>query len=172
VAKPSSPEEATALRARLRELFSYDPVTGYFTRIVTCGGKGAAGRIAGSDYGKGYRYITVDNKDYRAGHLVWLWMTGKWADGEIDHIDRNPSNDAWSNLRVVTRSQNLTNRRVMSNNKLGVKGVNQGRSGKYFATVYVNRKAVRLGAFDNIGDAAAAVRMGGLRHHGEYYYAE
>jgi hypothetical protein len=172
VARPTTPEEAKALGVRLRELFSYDPITGNFIRLVTCRGKGIAGRVAGSTYSKGYRYIGIDGKDYRLCHLAWLWMTGEWLETEIDHRDRNPSNDAWSNLRSATRSQNLTNRRVMSNNLLGVKGVSRGRSGKYFAAVYVNRKAVRLGAYDNVDAAAAAVRAGGVKYHGEYYHAD
>lgn len=169
MAKPSSPEEAAILNARLRELLSYEAETGEFVRRKRRRGA-SLGSIAGYITDAGYRYICIDKKYYRAGHLAWLWMTGAWPEVEIDHKDRVSSNDAWSNLRLATRSQNLTNRRVMSNNLLGIKGVSF-TWGKYRAAIYVNRKAIRLGAFDNPEDAAAAVRAGGLKYHGEFYHA-
>jgi hypothetical protein len=36
-------------------------------------------------------------------------MTGSWPTNHIDHIDGDPTNNAWINLRDVTRSQNLRN---------------------------------------------------------------
>jgi hypothetical protein len=36
--------------------------------------------------------------------------TGCWPAGEIDHIDRNPWNNRWDNLRDVDRCQNIDNR--------------------------------------------------------------
>ena len=95
-------------------------------------------------------------------------MTGSWPEAEIDHIDHVKDNDAWANLRAATPSQNKANRRLMSNNKLGIKGVSFS-NGKYRAAVYVNRKAIRLGAFDNPEQAATAVREGGRKYHGEFY---
>lgn len=151
----------------MRELLNYDAETGEFVWRVRRR-KVSVGDVAGYISSAGYRYICIDQKDYRAGHLAWLWMTGNWPEIEIDHKDRVRANDAWSNLRQATRSQNLTNRRVMSNNLLGVKGV-YFRYGKYCATVYVNRKAVWLGAYTNIADASAAVRAGGAKYHGEFY---
>ncbi len=42
---------------------------------------------------------------------------------EIDHINRDGLDNRRENLRVVSRSQNLRNRRAFKNNKSGYKGV-------------------------------------------------
>jgi hypothetical protein len=170
MAKPTSPEQVMALSARLRELFTYNPETGFFIRLIARRGRAPAGSVAGSIYPSGYRYITIDKKDYRAGHLAWLWMTGAWPEAEIDHKDHVKNNNAWLNLRSATPSQNKANRRVMSNNLLGIKGVSFV-NGKYHAAVYVNSKAVRLGKFADPDQAAAAVREAGRKYHGEFYHA-
>lgn len=46
-------------------------------------------------------------------HVIWYYMTGKFPKrGEIiDHMDRNPKNNKWKNLRKVTHLENVRNRK-------------------------------------------------------------
>jgi hypothetical protein len=53
---------------------------------------------------EGYAIICVDDRDYSAGPLAWLWIIGEWPAGEIDHKDRDPSNNRSSSLRFVRDS--------------------------------------------------------------------
>ena len=55
-----------------------------------------AGEI-GSD---GYLHIEIDGQDCLAHNLAWLYMTGEWPPGEIEHIDGDKLNNAWANLRL------------------------------------------------------------------------
>jgi len=76
----------------------------------------------------GYRLVSfpLGNKKYhkiRAHHLVWVWATGAWPKGEIDHINGDRSDNRIENLREVTVSQNRTNKKIQSNNKSGFKWV-------------------------------------------------
>jgi len=48
----------------------------------------------------------------------------------IDHFDRNGLNDLESNLKIVTQSQNMLNKGLQNNNRLGVKNIRQ--EGKYY----------------------------------------
>lgn len=108
--------------ARLREVLHYNPDTGEFTRIVP--GRRKVGRITW--YGKSrnkYLAIGIDNQRYFAHRLAFLYMTGKWPTGDVDHINGNGLENWWSNLRLATRSQNNINRRTCRRNKSGYCGV-------------------------------------------------
>ena len=97
---------------RLREMASYNPETGEFTWLVERVGRGGCvkpGRRAGTLDHKGYVSFMIERKRHAAHRLAFLWMTGSWPAGIVDHIDRNPANNAWANLRVGTRAQNQAN---------------------------------------------------------------
>lgn len=54
--------------------------------------------------------ITIDKVVYKYHRIVWLWVTGKWPRGNIDHIDKDAMNNRWSNLRDVTHKENMSNK--------------------------------------------------------------
>jgi hypothetical protein len=152
---------------RLRELLSYDPETGVFTRLVARGNS-AAGSIAGT-LGKAYGYIEIiiDRENYRANRLAWFYMTGEWPQGQVDHINGIRSDDRWMNLRDVpklTNSHNEVNRRV--NNTSGFRGCHQNPSnGRWIAQISVNRETVYLGSFDSGAEAEAVYLAAKRQHH-------
>lgn len=106
-------------QVRLKELLHYDPETGIFTRKVTTSSNAKAGQVAGFDKPGGYSHIRADGIQYKSHRLEWLYMTGEWPKFEIDHIDNNPHNNRWANLREATGSENCCNRP----SKVGVLGV-------------------------------------------------
>lgn len=144
-------------QSRLKELFNYDPETGVFTR--------KSGAIAGTLRSDGYRKITVDRVQYYSHRLAWLYMTGELLK-DIDHIDRNPSNNRFSNLRSVTKSQNQHNRIKQYNNTSGYKGViYYKRTGKWRACIYVNNKCHSLGYFHTAEQASIAYQTAAMIFH-------
>lgn len=59
----------------------------------------------------GYRSIYYKGKAYFVHRLVVEAFIGPISEGlEVDHIDRNRSNNTVTNLRIVTSSQNARNR--------------------------------------------------------------
>ena len=56
----------------------------------------------------------------------------------VDHIDRNPRNCHYTNLRWVSRSKNTLNRDVLPNNKLGIKGIRENQGG-YQARIVIDK---------------------------------
>ena len=143
---------------RLKELLSYDPETGVFVRVKALKGHAQLGRIAGSvNTITGYLFITIDLKKYGAQRLAWLYMTGKFPPVDIDHIDRNPLNNTFVNLRAVTKSENQHNREKSRNNTSGHKGVCYDKSrGKWLANIGFNGSVKNLGRFPTPEEASAA----------------
>lgn len=95
----------------LREQLSYDPETGQWTWLrPLLRSKMQPGDIAGRIMDSGRRQIRIAGAFYYASRLAWLYMTGEWPQHEVDHINRNRSDDRWCNLREATRSQNCYNK--------------------------------------------------------------
>ena len=145
----------------LHTLFSYDPATGMFTRRVARGYRGChrVGSTAGYISDTGYVVVMVDGNPYSAHRLAWFYMTGKWPDNQIDHVDGDRANNKWSNLREATNAQNAQNRREanVNNKSCGLLGVTwNARAAKWVAQIRVEGKNRGLGYFDSAEDAHTA----------------
>lgn len=143
-------------QSRVKELFSYCPESGLFTRLVTINKKAKKGDIAGHKNGHGYLHASVDGKLYKIHRLAFLYMTGSFPDACVDHIDGDRVNNSWSNLRVVTVGENNKNRGIGSNNTTGFNGVYWDKTHKKWqALIQASDRLKHLGYLDNIEDAVA-----------------
>jgi hypothetical protein len=158
---------------RLREILHYDPERGEFRWLQRMGNRAKIGDIAGSAAEAGYRRIRIAGRSYRAHQLAWLYMTGEWGRPTIDHRDRDPANNRWSNLRRATRSNNNANRRRQRDNTSGFKGVQFDRkSGRWIARLGKNGRIFYLGRFAT-PQAAHEVYMAAARElFGEFARTE
>ncbi len=96
-------------------------------------------------------------------------ITGEWPNKLIDHIDGDPSNNRFANLRMATFSQNSANSRVHSINASGRKGVFWHKQcGKWMASITIFGKQKHLGLFDEIEDAANAYDRAARDAFGEF----
>lgn len=161
--------------ARLREILEYDPETGIFIWKNTKARRIRNGEEAGSirPFHRGtelyYRIINVDYSPIGAHRLAWLYMTGEWPTLEVDHIDRDGTNNRWSNLRLSTSSQNKFNRGMQANNAVGLKGVCwHPQSRKFRATISAHGKQKHLGLFDCPAAAHFAYIIAAEKMHGEF----
>lgn len=120
---------ANVTAARVRETLEYDATTGEFThRIKRSRNTVAGARVKLSNQREAR--IRLDGRAYVAHRLAWLYMTGEWPKHEVDHIDGNPRNNQWANLRDVPHQINLQNlRKARSDNKVGMLGVSPARGG-------------------------------------------
>jgi len=158
-------------RARLRELLHYDPETGEFRWLERVTKWIEPGDLAGSVDDQGYRRITIKGRHYRAHHLAWFYMKGKWCSQVIDHRDGDPSNNRWANLRSATRLQNSVNKRLYRNNACGLKGVCRAGSA-WCAAIYKKRRRVHLGYFPTPQEAHAAYAKAARKLFGEFARTE
>jgi hypothetical protein len=143
----------------VRSALAYDQHTG---ELRWREGRRKAGKIAGVRLPRGYIRIQLgrDRNQYLAHRLAWLWMTGLWPKAEIDHRDGNPSNNSWANLREATRAQNGANRKMSSNNRLGIKGVRKRADYKRFeAQIKVDGRKRVIGYYDTAQEAERAYKI-------------
>lgn len=142
---------------RLREVLDYDAVTGTFTWRMKIARKVMVGSRAGST-GSVYAEVGILGKSYRLHRLAWLYVTGEWPSGEIDHIDQNKRNNAFSNLRDVGRSENLINQSqpLKTKRTSTYRGVFPSSGGRWFSRLKRHGKIQHLGTFDSEQEAHAA----------------
>ena len=143
---------------RLRELVSYDAETGRFFRKSRRKGVtlGAEAGCIGSD---GYVVFNVDNTRYLAHRLAWLYVTGSWPEGQIDHINGNRSDNRFVNLRDVPQSINMQNLRAAQRSKksCNLLGVYFNKKDKFwYSQIKINGKNKSLGCFNDAAKAQAA----------------
>ena len=106
--------------------------------------------------------IRVDQVDYLAHRLMWLYVYGAFPILNIDHIDRNRSNNCPINLRVATPKQNGENRSLKSKNASGHRGVflrKYLKSKPWAVNIMSNRKTIHIGYFATVEEAIQARRM-------------
>jgi hypothetical protein len=92
----------------VRALLRYDPETGIFTWRVRRGHI-PQGATAGTKDKRGMVLIRIFRRHFKAHRLAWLYMMGEWPQCELDHRDRDPGNNRWTNLREATRIENMAN---------------------------------------------------------------
>jgi len=76
-------------------------------------GRKAAGSEAGTNHGDGYKTVRIEGKAHYVHRVVKTMTSAKPVQKklDVDHKDRNRSNNNPKNLRTTTRSVNNTNRK-------------------------------------------------------------
>ena len=139
---------------KLKEVLHYNPDTGIFTWLVQRGSNTKLGMQAGY-IDNGYIKIGIDYKYYKAHRLAFLYMTGKFPEDQVDHIDTIRHHNWFSNLRKATNRQNQENQRKAhkDNKSTGILGVYPNRSGGFISQISINNKLKHLGSFRTIEEA-------------------
>jgi hypothetical protein len=167
---------------RARELFAYDKTSGVLRwrvgrrNVIEAGAR--AGTVKTGSTGKQARQVNVEGRFYAEHRLIFLIVTGRWPDPEIDHEDGDALNNRWRNLREATRAQNKQNRAAAANNKAGLKGVRSLANGAFQAAIsahlgtfktaraahiaYCRAAKLLRGEFANTKSRAPAPANGGL----------
>lgn len=157
----------------LKEWLRYDPVTGVFTRLKGGRWNRDAGTQAGTRSKNWYVKIYLLGTFYHAHRLAWFYMTGNWPEGEIDHINREKSDNRWANLREATASQNLLNKLAQTNSGTGIRGVHYYKSrNQWVPYINENGKLRRLGYYATLEEAQRVREEAAMRLHGAFFARE
>lgn len=99
-------------------------------------------------------------------------ITGAPAGVLVDHINGDKLDNRRQNLRLCNHSENMQNRKMHKNNRLGIKGVTETktRAGtvRFVAEIRVAKQRIWLGKFKTAEDAAIAYQTASKKYHGEF----
>ena len=159
---------------RLDKLFSYNPETGVLLRKV-----GGVFKVTANPHKRTkYIWVTVDSVTYAAHRICWkLYHREDIPNSlEIDHINGDPSDNRIENLRLVTMSENMRNKKRYGSNTSGIVGValrSDMREGtaRWRAQINIDGKNIKLGSFKTKDEAISArkeaeARFGFSEGHG------
>ena len=164
----------------LRKLLRYEPETGkLFWHVRTpelAGGmdsrilKSWNSRFSGkeaftADSGKGYKCGQIYCILHFAHRLAWTIYYGVEPVGDIDHINGDRHDNAISNLRDVSRTDNLRNAQLRCDNTSGTVGVYWSKEKrKWKAMIHSDGKANHIGYFHAKTDAIAARKAAEIKY--------
>lgn len=159
----------------IRAAFDYAPETGVLRWRPRTGSSREdrifnvqfAGQPAGAPNGSGYVRVVFRGKHYVAHRLIWKWWRGE-EPPELDHEDTDRSNNRIANLREATRSQNVANGKLRSDNASGFKGVYR-KGTRWVASIRKNGQRTWLGSFPTAEAASAAFSEAAKAAHGAFH---
>ena len=173
---------------KLKKMINYNPKTGIciwlertpdmfedgkYSKEHKCNQWNAvyAGKVVGCiDNQNGRILTTINNKRYKLHNIIYIYMTGKKPNKDIDHKNGNPSDNRWINLRLATDSQNQGNRKISKNNKSGYKGVFWVKDHKkWTARGCLNGKIYFLGYYDTPENAYKAYCKWAKKAFGKFF---
>jgi hypothetical protein len=117
----------------------------------------ATGKKAGTLRKEGYIAIQFNKTKYYAHRLIWSLLKGEIpSDKQIDHVNRNKSDNTIENLRLVNYRENALNKPSMPSNT-GIYGVSKDRN-YYKVSFTVNNKSIHVGNFKDLAKAQACAK--------------
>lgn len=180
--RQNGPRDCGLTQKHLMRRLHYNPETGVFTwkhrddqdreqDNLSWNKRYANTRSGTISSNGGYRHICIDGIVRRASRLAWLYMTGEWPVGEVNHINGIRSDDRFANLRDVTPTQRSQNTRGKIKNRAGLKGVIERQYKhitRYQTDIRVNGKKIYLGSYDTAEEAYAAYCKAATQYFGEF----
>lgn len=144
-----------------RDGFTYFPETGRFV--------GKRGRTVGHTSPNGYIMVGAYGRPQYAHRLAVYIMAGEWPPEDVDHINGDRADNRWENLRLVSRSQNLMNKR--STRELP-KNVYKTVAGTYLVALKYEGTTRYFGTHSDLEFACFLAEEVRAKYHGQYapYY--
>lgn len=168
--------KALPSQAELLQLLDYDPETGALTWRSRPDHPAFNTRWAGmpafTAVERGYKQGRIFGALHYAHRIIWRMVTGEVAD-DIDHINGDRSDNRMENLRNVSRTENMRNRRLTARNQTGVHGVRPTDYGTWQVYIGAGGKRTKcVGSFPTKEQAIAArknweVKLGYHPNHGD-----
>ena len=122
----------------------------------------------------GYLGVCASKNSQRKTLYIHQLVAREWIKNPdnkrcVDHIDGNPGNNHYENLRYATHAENSRNQKIQNNTSSIYKGVCFSKqSNKWVVHIHVNGKTQHVGCFDIEREAAAAYNVAAIEHYKEF----
>ena len=135
----------------LKSLFEYDKNTGLFIWKNDRGSNKVKGKVAGTTHKRGYIELKIDCKKHKAHRMAWLYEYGEFPE-HIDHINGIVSDNRIENLRSVSHSINMKNRKRSKNSSREYRNIYKNKNRYNVAISEIGY----IGSFIKLSDAVKA----------------
>jgi hypothetical protein len=153
----------------IKEFVAYDCSTGILYWIKSPNKRTNAGSVAGRVRSCGYVKIGCNGKTFMAHRVAWFLHHGAWPEKQIDHINRNKSDNRIANLRDVPQHINMRNTNLSRKNCVtGYPGVRYrpDRKNCWRTEIKVDNKTIALGCYQTAQQAHDVYLDAKRRLHG------
>lgn len=148
----------------IADYLSYDAKTGSLTWIKPSGKKILTGSSAGTITLTGYRKVRFKGSSYFAHRVAWFLYYCNQPK-EIDHINHDRLDNRISNLREVSRKENLRNKGLTKINRSGTMGVRWDKDrNRWRSSIKIDGKLIHLGRYLKKIDAIAARKAAEIKY--------
>ena len=123
------------INSYIERYFKYDSNTGIITRSDRKGSNGSFDK-------DGYLIIKIKGRQFKSHRLAWFLYYGNFPENNIDHINRNRTDNRIVNLRDVEQKENVENTTRQPHRITGIIGVHFDRTKglkKNYTTKYKNK---------------------------------
>ncbi len=134
------------VKTYITKFFHYNPINGAITRFDRKNSNGSLDK-------DGYLILKIKQQQYKAHRLAWFLYYGDFPQKEIDHINRNRTDNRIANLREVDRIDNILNTKKQINKDTGVVGVYVDKKTKGLKKKYTTRYKGRTMRFYTVTEA-------------------
>lgn len=137
---------------KIKALWDVDPIEGKVRS------KASGVEIGFIDAGRVFITVNITNhpkkviKKVKRAHVIWWFAMGEWPKLEIDHRNRDSTDDRLDNLRESTSRENCINI-DRCDRELPTGVYKSPRQGWYYSSVFVNGKQKYLGSFATVEQA-------------------
>ncbi len=112
-------------------------------------------------------YVIRLDKKYSSHIRMHRFIMGAKFGQEVDHIDGNPLNNQFSNLRFCTHKQNCYGRKLNKDNTSGYKGVVKHEDA-WRAQARIDGKLKYFGIYQTKEEAALAYNTAAKKYFGKF----
>ena len=151
----------------IKDNLKYDPDTGKLWWIKE-GRNRVTSKPAGGLDDRGYIAFKFGGKKHYAHRLAFLLM-GEPIPRQVDHINGVRDDNRWCNLRPACHSTNQQNKKFMTNNTSGYRGVYWDKGAKKWrAVIGLKGKINYLGLYDCPKEAYKTYCKAADKYFGEF----